>query len=261
VHGIADRPGTLRGMGPRWMLMTWLMGVLALPASALGAAEEGWSGVISVDEVIHGPAVQGSDQVELEHFALAMKDRLREAHAELVKSTPYIARVIREDIGFYETELERILAEKGGDLTVGHTLYFIKGERMLVISDGARLLINKGQVDGIVDGHLIHTRVQDPPDLGSLEGKPEGETLQGFKTRRVQRHIRDKVYDIDVAPGLPNPYRIGLLDSAQDLDLMRSLSDLPGLPMAVSEVSGEIQHSLHVVNIANPNISDEIFDP
>jgi hypothetical protein len=240
----------------------WLPVLLvACLGAGAGGSEDAWSGVISVDETIHGPPIQGGDQRELEHFAMAIQDRVHQARSELVKASPFMARLIREDIGFYQTELDRILAEKGGDLKVGHTVYFISGERMLVISDGARLLFNRGQVDGVVDGHLLQTRVQDPPDLDTLDDKPDGETMQGYRTKRVQRHIRDHTYDIDVAVGLPNPYRIGLLDTAQDIDLMRSLADLPGLPMAISEVSGDVQRSLHVDTVTALKVSDDIFEP
>jgi hypothetical protein len=226
-------------------------------------AEPAWSGMIAVAETINGPDASGGDQHELEHFAHVIEDRLKQAHAQLEEAPPMVARVIREDIGFYEAELERVVAARGGALTIGRTIYFIKGERMLLIADGARLLIDRaaGEASGMIDGQSTRVKLQLLPTPDGLDDAPAGPPALGYETRRVTRHIKGRAYTIDVAPGLPNPYAIGLIENGQDSDLVRALAELPGLPMMVSESSNEAARSLTVTGVDRREIADSVVAP
>ncbi len=242
--------------------------LLALPAppsagAELPAQEAPWSGMIAVSETINGPNESGGDQLELEHFAHTIEERLRQARSELAAAPPIIARVVREDIGFYETELERVVAARGGALTIGRTSYLIKGDRMLLHADGARLLIDRtsGEASGLVDGQPKTAKLQAMPAQESLDRYPAGPEMLGYETRRLKRTIKGRSYVIDVAPGLPNPYAIGLIENGQDDDLVRQLSELPGLPMMVSETSGEATRSLCVTCVDRHEVADAVFKP
>jgi hypothetical protein len=248
---------------PRILALLALAPLAALVQAADEAAPPAWSGMIAVSETINGPEASGGDQHELEHFAHVIEDRLHQARAELATAPPLIARVMREDVGFYEAELERVVAARGGALTIGRTIYFIKGDRMLVIADGARLLIDRaaGTATGMVDGQATTAKLQPLPGRDSLDGAPAGANALGYDTHRVSRHIKGRTYTIDVVPDLPNPYAIGLIENGQDSDLVSSLAELPGLPMLVSESSNEATRSLCVTGVDRRDIADSVFAP
>jgi hypothetical protein len=259
--------GNALGLPPALPLPLLLLLLLQLPPAAPLAGADApptpWSGVISVDETINGPPAVGGAQSELDHYAQEITDRLRQAHAQMLIAPPFIARVVHEDIGFYEAELERVTDERGGSLLIGHTTYFIKGGRMLMVSDGDRILIDraKGTAQGVVDGQPLDTKLQDEPDLDTMEGAPAGETINGYPTKRVTLKVKGRSYILDIAPGLPNPYRIGLMERDQDDDLTHALAVYQGLPMNVSEASGEATLSLSVVAVDRRAINDRIFRP
>ncbi|MBA3709118.1 MAG: hypothetical protein H0W83_09910 [Planctomycetes bacterium] len=237
------------------ILALWILAPLA------AAIEESWSGLVTIVESINGPAASSGDQKELEHFAHTIEDRLKQARAMLTTCPPMIARVIREDIGFYEAELERVVAARGGALTIGRTYYIIKGDRMLLVADGARLLIDRvsGDATGQVEGHPISRKLPPIPDAPAIDDQPNGQDMLGYPTKHVVRRARGKSYAIDVALNLPNPYAIGLIEGGQDNDLIHELSELPGLPMMVSEIGGDAVRSLCVVRVDRHEVADMVF--
>ncbi len=257
AHAAPDPSG-----GPRGARSFALALCLALAAGADGAEPAPWSGVITVDETIKGPAVQGGDQHELEHLALVITDRLHQARSQVMVAPPFVARVLREDMGFYEAELERVAAEGGGAMLIGHVTYFIKGKRMLIDADGATLLIDRGSnaAIGTVDGQPVNTTLQPLTDPEPLEGAKVGETVLGYPTKRAELHINGKSYDVDVAIGLPNPFRLGLMPSDAGDDLVAALASYDGLPMNVSE-KGAVSRCLTVTGVERQDINDAIFSP
>ncbi|MBA2479696.1 MAG: hypothetical protein H0V44_03460 [Planctomycetes bacterium] len=224
-------------------------------------SEATWSGLIIIEETINGPDASGGDQHELERFAHIIENRLKQARIQLLQAPPMIARVIREDIGFYEAELERVVAARGGAFRMGRTNYIVKGERMLLIADGAKLLVDRvtGEAAGQVEGHQTMRKLQPIPEPTSLDDHPPGPDMLGYPTRHLVRRIRGKSYAIDVAVGLPNPYAIGLLEGGHENDLVRELAEMPGLPMMVSEVGGEAVRSLCVVRVDRHEVADLVF--
>ncbi len=244
---------------------SWTLPLLLLaPAQAAEPPPAApWSGVISVDEIIRGPTAQGGDQRELDHDAQVITDRIKQAHSQILTAPPFIARVVREDMGFYQAELERVAAERGGPLPIGHTTYFIKGGRMLVVSDGDRILVDRSKnlAEGVVDGLPFSAKLQAEPDVESLDGAIAVEPIAGYPTRRASIKIKGHSFTIDIALGLPNPYRLGLMERDQDDDLVRALAAYQGLPMLVAETSTEVSRSLSVISVDRRDINDRIFRP
>jgi hypothetical protein len=244
-------------------LRTALLALLA--AAPLAAADNPppWSGAIRVEETISSPNANGSDRHELEHYAEVIKERQRQARAELTTAPPVVARVLREDIGFYEAELERIAAAGIGQLTLGRTVYFLKGNRMLISSDGARLVVDRGtgEASGVLDGQPVHAKLQPLPTPEDLGDAPAGQPVCELETRRFTRRIQGRAYTIDIAPGLPNPYALGLTDGGQESELVRTLAEFPGLPMLVSETTGDVTRSLMVKEVSRVDVADSVFTP
>jgi hypothetical protein len=240
-------------------VLAFLVGCLLVPL--VHAADEPWSGLIVIEETINGPAASGSDQRELERFAHVIEDRLKQARGQLEQAPPMIARVIREDIGFYEAELERVVAARGGAFRLGLANYIIKGDRMLLIADSGRMLIDRlaGEAVGQIEGHQTTKKLQPIPEAPPIDDQPSGPDMLGYPTRHLVRRVRGKSYAIDVAPGLPNPYAIGLIEGGQDNDLVSELAELPGLPMMVSELGGEAVRSLCVVRVDRHEVADLVF--
>lgn len=252
------------GMGPRLAALLLLLAGLATPAASAEGDAPAWSGVIAVAETISGRDAEGGDRRELERYARAVEERLRQARAELGKAPPFVARVIREDIGFYQAELERVVAARGGALDVGRTTYFVKGNRLLVVTDGARLVVDRatGEARGVIDGHPRTLKLQPVPAPEAMADATVAEIVLGaerFAVQRVVRRVRGRSYTIAVAAGLPNPYALGLVESSQHDDLVHALAELPGLPMAVTETTGEATRRLAVTSIERRELGDAVF--
>lgn len=255
-HGEEPRDNGCVRLG---LLLVCLGAMAALPA----ADPPAWSGVISVEESINTVTVKGGDEHELEHFAIELTERLHQARSQVLVAPPFIARVIREDMGFYEAELEKVAAERGGRMLVGRTTYFIKGPRMLILSDGARMVIDRasGTATGVVDGQPVAAGLQHLPDLEPLPGIA-GDTIAGYPTRHTSLRVKDRTYLVDVAPGLPNPYRIGLMANDLADDLVRGLAEYDGLPMRVVENDDNAaSRELTVAGVDRRDINDGIFAP
>jgi phosphohistidine swiveling domain-containing protein len=245
-----------------------LAAALLLSAPVLPAAEP-WTGVVEVAETISGPEAGGGDQKELERYAHVIEERLRQARDELPKAPPTVARVIREDIGFYEAERDRAVVAHGGELTIGRTYYQIKRERMAMVTDGARLIIDRGAgtVDGTVDGQAKSANLAPVPNPGALDSYTAGAdyTLQDhlYHTRHVHFQVLTRTFDVDFAPGLPNPYAIGLVDAGDASDPAKVLATLPGMPIVIAskENGQDTVRSLRVVTIDQRDVSDDAFLP
>jgi hypothetical protein len=253
-------------VGPLFIVRLFVLSAVVM---ATATAAEPWTGVIEVAETISGPEASGVDQRELERYAHVIEERLRQARDELPKDPPTVARVIREDIGFYEAERDRVVVAHGGELTVGRTYYQIKRERMAMIADGARLIIDRGAgtVAGTVDGQPKQANLAAVPSLEATMVITPGPdyTLQDqvYHTQHVHFTVLTRSFDVDFAPGLPNPYAIGLTDSVDSSDPSKQLAELPGLPILIQskENGQDTVRSLRVVTIDKRDVSEDAFAP
>jgi hypothetical protein len=250
-----------------WRRWATLAAALMLLAPLPGA--EGWTGVVEVAETISGPQTGGSEQKELERYAHIIEERLRQAHDELATAPPAIARVIREDIGFYEAERDRVVVAHGGELTIGRTYYQIKRERMVMITDGARLLIDRGAntITGTVDGlpkQATLARIPDQPAPQTFAVGPDY-TLQElvYHTRHQEFQLLSRSFSVDFVPGLPNPWALSYAEGTDSSDPATELAKLPGLPVLISskESGQDLTRSLRVVTIDRHDISEDAFAP
>ncbi len=236
---------------------------LALAACAGLAAQE-WSGVITVEESMVGPAnVGGSDRAELDDYARSIKERLQKTQQEMRTVPPVIAQVMREDIGAYQAELERVVLESGEAVKVATSVFSIRGERMLVSGDGPRLLVDRAanQEASFLGGKRETETLAPLPTLVEIDKAAPEVVVNGVTTRRLSLRAEGRTCTVLLAPGLPNPYALGLLPAAagEKDTIAAALAALPGLPMLVEYKSEEVTHRWAVVKLEAKPIPDAAF--
>ncbi len=246
----------------QFLLTFWVIAGAQVQAATASADE--WQGVISVEQTLRSSAgVTNEDHAELERLATLLEARLREARASQSTAPPTVARVLKEDIGFFESELERVVIARGGELVLGRTEYLVKNRRLLVASDGLRLDLDRAHQrgTGYVGGVAHPVPLLAIPEAVDLTGKPDGATAFDRATKRTEIREGGRVWQVDVIVGLPNPWALGLLATQQESDLFRALATLPGLPVTIEETQGEAVRRMRVVKLEARALPDALFAP
>jgi hypothetical protein len=248
---------SVRRTAPVLAALLALAGLGALPA-------QDWSGTITVIESLVGPAgVGGSDRTELDEYAKLLKERLQKAQQELHTVPPVVALALREDIGAYQAELERVVLERGDAIKVGTSVFTIKGERMLISGDGPRLLIDRAanQETLYVGGKREVVPLAPLPAPAELDKSAPEATVLGLQARRLTMRAEGKVCTVLLAPGMPNPYALSLLPAAggEKDTIPQGLARLPGLPLLVEYKSDVITHRWAVVQLEAKPVPDAFF--
>lgn len=198
-------------------------------------ADAPWTGTMEIVQTLSGVRARDASKKDLDELTADLERRLEESKAQLLKATPSVARVLRDDIGQIEAELQRLALDNGGTVRLGRTLYAITAARILVDSDEGRIIIDRGQHHAVVlaGGTREQLQLSDPPAAKKLSNDDQGETVLGQPTRRVKIKAEDQEYEAHVIVGLPNPYALSLLPSTSDKSLVAALAQLPGLPALV----------------------------
>jgi len=230
----------------------------------VAAAE--WSGTITVEERIVGPSdVGGNDRVELDDYLKQLESRLRKARQELPTVPPLVARILRGDVGTYEAELERVALARGGVVAIGSTAFVIRGQRMVVLGNGPRLIIDREHGTAVAAGAGKHETIQlaaaptpHEVDKGATE---VAVPALGLTAKRVDLKAEGKKCQVLVVLGLPNPYALGLLQyHAEDKEsLALALSTLPGLPVLVEYTADGVAHRWVVKQIDRRPVDESVF--
>ena len=237
--------------------------VLPLMLAASGWGVE-WSGVITVEETLVGPSsVGGSDRVELDDYSRILRDRLQKAQQDMHNAPLTVRRILLDDIGTYEAELERIVLASGKPIQVGTSVFTIKGGRMQVTGDGPRLLVDRAHAQELlyVGGKRETVPLAALPPVRELDHDAQDVVLEGIPAKRFAMRADGKSCTVVLAQGLPNLYAIGLLSSsADDKDSLASnLATLPGLPLVVEYRSDEVTHRWQVISIAPGAVDDAVL--
>lgn len=241
--------------------------LIPLLLAGLLAAADSWSGLIEISESLGGHRPAASEQGELDVLARETETRLREQRAEVRTLPPAIARTLRGDLGFYQTELERTVLARGGQpFPLGRTTYRLSQGRILALFDRGRLLIDRNRGTGLLllDGETREIALAPLPAAlgGDLGPGPE---MLGRATRRFAVSLAGKSHECLVDPGLPNVYALAAVsDEGPDdrhADLAAELARLPGLPMAVTFDQGRILVRLTVTRLEPGPLPDEVFAP
>jgi hypothetical protein len=225
-----------------------------------------WTGTITLQQSLIGPSnVVATDKDELNDYAKLIEERMARARADLTTANKTAARVLRADVGVYQAELERILLARGGVVLIGTTTFVIDRQRVAMFSELPRLVVDRAADKALVMGAdapetiaLAPMPVPVPIDPGAPEFP-----LLGLSTRRVEIKAEGKKFTVLVAPSLPNPYAMCLLvPTMEDPEsLMAVLATLPGMPMQVEHISGEVTHRWVVTNIDQKNVDQSAFVP
>src|SRR5260221_37933 len=184
------RRGLRTARRPAPALAALLAALLAQLAPGALRAQE-WSGTITVVESLVGPAgVGGSDRAELDDYAKLLRERLQKAQQELHTVPPVVALVLREDIGSYQAELERVVLERGEAIKVGTSVFTIKGGRMLISCDGPRLLVDRAANQEVlyVGGRREVVPLAPIPSPAEIDKDAPEATVLGAQARRVTMH-------------------------------------------------------------------------
>lgn len=254
------RLGTAKAM--RAILMV-LLGVCCLGSDAVAGD---WSGTISMQQTIVGPAsIVVAEKSELDDYTKLIEERLAKARADLVGASRLVTRTLRADIGVYQAELERIALARGGVVVIGSTTFVIDRQRVAVLSDLPRLVVDRAGDQAFVMGADAPEPVQLAPIPAPIviEASAPEVPLLGLATRRIEVRAEGKKFTVLVAPSLPNPYALCLLTVTQaEADgLLAVLATMPGMPMQVDHVAGEVTHRWIVTGIREKVVDQSAFAP
>lgn len=234
--------------------------VLAL----LQAAAQEWSGTITQVENVVGPAdVAGGDRAELDAYAKLLEQRLLRTRADLRAAPQTMARVLRGDIGTYQAELERVALARGGVVAVAQTTFVMSGQKLVVIGEGPRLVVDRTLGRAIaLDGQRRDDVPLAPlPVPIALDRMAPEVAVVGTTARRIEIKAEGRKYVVLLVPDLPNPYALGLLPiNADDKDsLALALAVLPGLPVVVEYSAAGITHRWEVTKIVAGPVDQGLF--
>lgn len=241
--------------------------VLLLLMPSILAAAEGWSGVIEVTEALGGRKPAVTEVEELDRLATATEDRLRVLGTEVRTLPPAVARTLRADLGFYQTELERtVLARGGRPFPLATTRYQVAPGRILVEFDRGRLLVDRNRSTALlmIDGETREVAPA-PAPAASADDLGEGPVVLGIPTRRRAALFGGKAHECLVALDLPNVYALAAVDEggaeSRASDFTAELARQPGLPMTVAFDQGRILLLLSVTRLEAKPIPDQVFTP
>ena len=183
--------------------------VAILVLALLQAAAQEWSGTITQVENVVGPAdVAGGDRAELDAYAKLLEQRLLRTRADLRAAPQTMARVLRGDIGTYQAELERVALARGGVVAVAQTTFVMSGQKLVVIGEGPRLVVDRTLGRAIaLDGQRRDDVPLAPlPVPIALDRTAPEVAVVGTTARRIEIKAEGRKYVVLLVPDLPNPY-------------------------------------------------------
>jgi hypothetical protein len=246
-------------------ILVLLLGICCGANSATAAVGD-WSGTISLQQTIVGPAsIVVAEKAELDDYAKLVEERMARARADLATASRLVARTLQADIGVYQAELERIALARGGVVVIASTTFVIDRQRVAVLSDLPRLVVDRAANQALVMGADAPEPVAlapVPPPIAIDPTAPEVPLL-GLSARRLEVRAEGKKFTVLVAPSLPNPYALCLLNATQSEadSLLAVLATMPGLPMQVEYTSGEVTHRWIVTGIREKVVDQSAFTP
>lgn len=235
----------------------------ALALTHLGAGESDFAGTITVAETIAGEQSSGKDQEELSRYAAMVEARLKQATEQLPSAPPMVATTLREDIGFYRAELEKIVVSRGGELILATSSYRISRGRVLLTAQGVMYRIdrNRNTAQALLPDKSVQDLELAPlPAIDAAGGEP-GPVLLGLQTQRYTRVLAGKTYRICLAPGLPNVCALALIRGVTDNELFSGVATLPGMPLLIETQDGNIVRRIVTTELVAKELPDADFAP
>ncbi len=247
-----------------WLILFFILFGCCSPFALASAAD--WSGTITLRQSMVGPSdAGGADKSELDDYAKLLKERLARTQADLTTASKMVARTLRADIGVYTAELERVALAHGGVVVIGTTVFVIDHQRLAVLSDLPRLVVDRATNQALVMGAEKPEEVLLAPLPAPIVievSAPEVPFL-GLSTRRMEVKAEDKKFTVLVATSLPNPYAMSLSVAAKEVtdSLNVILASLPGMPVKVESNTGEVILRWEVLLVEEKKVDPAAFKP
>jgi len=229
----------------------------------LCAGESDFSGTISVAETIVSDQATGKDQEELSRYAAVVEERLKLASDQLPAAPPMVATTLREDIGFYRAELEKIVISRGGELILTTTAYRISRGRVLLTAQGVMYRIdrNRNTAQALLPDKTVQDLELAPLPAIDASGAVPGPLLLGIPTQLYTRVFAGKTYRVCMAPGLPNVCALALIRGVTDNELFNGVATLPGMPLLIETQDGSILRRIITTDLVAKELPDTDFAP
>ena len=234
---------------------------LACLLPAASATE--FTGVVEMTETISGLQSDGNDRAEFDRYAQLVDNRLKQARADLTTAPPVVAQTLREDLGFYQAELERIAVSTGRELALTTSNYKISRGRVVLITPLVRYRIdrNRGTAQSLLPDGTVADLTLAPLPTVDASGASDGPVMLGLATKRFERTIAGRTYLMCMALDLPNVCAMATISGATDDGLMAGVARLPGLPMLIEVHDGDIVRRLTVTRLEAKPVPDDEFAP
>ena len=242
--------------------LPFLLALLILAAGPAGAADTGFAGVVEMADTISGMQADGGDREEFDRYAKTVDERLQKARADLGTAPPVVAQALREDIGFYQAELERIAASTGKELVLSTFTYRISRGRVALTAPPLvyRIDRNRGIAQCLLPDNTVNeVELISMPEVDATGGD-DGPAMFGLRTRRYERTIGGKSYSLIMAPDLPNVCAMGAIAGATG-ELFSGIARLPGMPLLIETKDGGLVRRLVVTRITPRELPDQEFAP
>lgn len=248
----------------RLAFLAWLViSVCLLALPALHAGESDFAGTITVAETIAGDQTTGKDQEELSRYAELVEARLKQATDQLDGAPPVVTTSLREDIGFYRAELEKIVVSRGGELILATSAYRISRGRVLLTAQGVSYRIdrNRNTAQALLPDKSVQDLELAPLPAIDASGSEPGPVLLGLATQRFTRVFGGKTYRICLAPDLPNVCALALMRGVTDNELFLGVATLPGMPLLIETQDGGIVRRIVTTALVARELPDADFAP
>lgn len=242
--------------------LPFLLLLLALPLGRAAGADTGFAGVVEMADTISGLQSDGVDREEFDRYAKTVDERLQRARGDLGTAPPVVAQALREDIGFYQAELERIAASTGKELVLSTFTYRISRGRVALTAPPLvyRIDRNRGIAQCLLpDNTVTEVELVSMPEVDASGGE-NGPPMLGLRTKRYERTIAGKQYTLTMAPDLPNVCAMGAIAGATG-ELFAGIARLPGMPLLIETRDGGLVRRLVVTRITPRELPDQEFAP
>ena len=248
------------------LLLAILLPVLllaALPSPPAWASDTEFAGIVDMAETVSGIKDEHQDQAELERYAKQVEGRVAQARADLASAPPMVAQTLKEDLGFYLAEQDRIAVSSGRELTLSTSTYKVSRGRVALTKGGIEYRIDRNR--GTAQARMSDNRVADLelaplPAVDASGGEP-GPVLLNLQTTRYVRVIGGKSYTICLAGGLPNVCALTLMRGATDNDLLAGVARLPGIPLLIETKDGDVIRRIVATKLTAREVPDSEFTP
>ena len=219
------------------MRILLLLGLLA----AAGAGD--WTGVIEIDDVLIAPAADADDRRELDDYLRQLLPRLERVRERRASATAG-HQIHAQDEAFLVAEIQQAAIARGGEVRIGTTRLWVRGERIRAEGDG---LV-------IADRARDAAWVRGPGGFAAMPLEPAPTA-----TTAPLRLADGRLLAVRASATTPNAFALLTLprDTAPIGELAWTLAPLPTLPEQIDIPGSPGQPARRLMITARPGPVDE----